>query len=61
MKLIQKKPDSDSDEMKYNLTKDLVLTDINQYWADDITYICLKREFVYLAVVIDVFSRKCIR
>ena len=43
-----------------NLTKDMVVTGINQYWAADITYIRLAREFVYLAVIIDVFSRKCI-
>jgi transposase InsO family protein len=39
---------------------DLVVTGINQVWAADITYIRLVREFVYLAVIIDVFSRKCI-
>lgn len=43
-----------------NLTKDMAVTGINQYWAADITYIRLAREFVYLAVIIDVFSRKCI-
>ncbi len=43
-----------------NLTKDLVVMGINQYWAADITYIRLGQEFVYLAVIIDVFSRKCI-
>lgn len=43
-----------------NLTKDMVVTGINQYWAADITYIRLVREFIYLAVIIDVFSRKCI-
>jgi len=30
-----------------NLTKGLLLTDINQYWAADITYIRLKQEFMY--------------
>lgn len=43
-----------------NLTKDMVITGINQYWAADITYIRLAKEFVYLAAIIDVFSRKCI-
>ncbi len=43
-----------------NLAKDIVITGINQLWAADITYIRLVREFVYLAVIIDVFSRKCI-
>lgn len=43
-----------------NLTKDMEITGINQYWAADITYIRLRQEFIYLAVVIDVYSRKCI-
>ena len=43
-----------------NLARDLVKTGINQLWAADITYIRLEREFIYLAVIIDVFSRKCI-
>ncbi len=37
-----------------NLARDLEITDINQLWAADITYIRLVREFVYLAVIIDV-------
>ena len=32
----------------------------NQLWVADITYIRLAREFVYLAVVLDVFSRKVV-
>ncbi len=43
-----------------NLAKDLEVTGLNQLWVADITYIRLVSEFVYLAVVIDVFSRKCI-
>lgn len=43
-----------------NLTKDIVLTGINQLWVSDITYVHLLHECVYLAVIIDVFSRKCI-
>ena len=43
-----------------NLARDLVVIGINQLWAADITYIRLEREFIYLAVIIDVFSRKCI-
>jgi transposase InsO family protein len=34
------------------------LTGINQLWVADITYIRLKTEFVYLAVIFDGFSRK---
>jgi putative transposase len=43
-----------------NLAKDMVLSDINQLWVADITYIRLEVEFVYLAVVLDGFSRSCI-
>ena len=43
-----------------NLAKDMVLTGINQLWIADITYIRLEMEFVYLAVLLDAFSRSCI-
>ncbi len=43
-----------------NLIKDLEITRLNQVWASDITYIRLPREFIYLAVVLDLFSRRCI-
>jgi putative transposase len=43
-----------------NLARDLVLTDINQLWVADITYIRLPREFIYLAAVLDAYSRRCI-
>ena len=43
-----------------NLTIELVLTGLNQLWVADITYIRLETEFVYLAVVIDAFSRRVI-
>jgi transposase InsO family protein len=33
---------------------------MNQVWASDITYIRLSEEFVYLAVILDLFSRRCI-
>src|SRR5258708_15984198 len=38
----------------------MVFTGINQLWVADITYIRLETEFVYLAVVIDAFSRRVI-
>jgi putative transposase len=41
-----------------NLTTDLKLTGINQLWVSDITYIRLRERFVYLAVVLDAYSRK---
>ena len=43
-----------------NLTRELVLSNINQLWVADITYIRLLREFIYLAVLLDAFSRRCI-
>jgi|HubBroStandDraft_6_1064221.scaffolds.fasta_scaffold170735_2 putative transposase len=43
-----------------NLAKRMELTAINQLWVADITYIRLRTEFVYLAVVIDRFSRRVI-
>lgn len=43
-----------------NLVQDLVVTHPEQVWVADITYIRLKSEFVYLAVIMDVFTR-CIR
>jgi len=43
-----------------NLTRDLVLSNINQLWVADITYIRLRREFIYLAVLLDAYSRRCI-
>jgi putative transposase len=43
-----------------NLAKDMRLTGINQLWVADITYIRLAVEFVYLAVIVDAFSRSCV-
>ena len=43
-----------------NLARELVLSNINQLWVADITYIRLRREFIYLAVLLDAFSRRCI-
>ena len=43
-----------------NLARDLALSNINQLWVADITYIRLLREFIYLAVLLDAFSRRCI-
>jgi putative transposase len=40
-----------------NLVGDLEITRPNQVWVADITYIRLRREFVYLAVIMDVFTR----
>ena len=37
-----------------------MLTDINQLWVGDITYIRLRQEFIYLAALLDAYSRRCI-
>jgi putative transposase len=43
-----------------NLAKDIELTGLDQLWRADITYIRLETEFVYLAVVLDAYSRRVI-
>ena len=43
-----------------NLARDLVLTGVDQLWRADITYIRLREEFVFLAVILDAFSRRVI-
>lgn len=43
-----------------NLAGEMTLTGIDQLWVADITYIRLETEFVYLAVVLDAFSRRVI-
>ena len=53
--------DSNHDRAVYaNLVPGLNLTGVNQLWVSDITYIRLAREWVYLAVVLDAYSRRCI-
>lgn len=43
-----------------NLIKGLEITGIDQVWLSDITYIRILTGFVYLAVILDVFSRKVV-
>jgi len=53
--------DSKHDRPVYpNLAANLVLTGINQLWVADITYIRLELEFVFLAVILDAYSRRVI-
>jgi putative transposase len=53
--------DSDHDFVVYpNLAEHLIVSDVNQLWVSDITYIRLAAEFVYLAVVLDAFSRRAV-
>jgi len=41
-----------------NLARTMTLTGLDQLWVADITYIRLELEFVYLAVILDAFSRR---
>ena len=43
-----------------NLIKELVVDTINQVWLADITYIRIRHGFVYLAAILDAFSRRVI-
>jgi transposase InsO family protein len=43
-----------------NLARQMELTRIDQLWVADITYIRLEVEFVYLAVVLDAYSRRVV-
>lgn len=50
--------DSNHDLRVYpNLARRCALTAVNQLWVADITYIRLEEEFVYLAVILDAYSR----
>jgi putative transposase len=53
--------DSDHEfEVYLNLASRMKLTGMNQLWVADITYVRLQKEFVYLAVILDAFSRKVV-
>jgi transposase InsO family protein len=43
-----------------NLLVDLEITAPNQVWVADITYIHLREEFIFLAVILDAFSRRVV-
>jgi transposase InsO family protein len=47
-------------EVHLNLARRMTPTGINQLWVADITYLRLQGEFVYLAVILDAFSRKVV-
>jgi transposase InsO family protein len=50
--------DSRHDLPRYpNLIKEMEIAHINQVWVADITYIRLGRRFLYLAVILDAYSR----
>lgn len=53
--------DSNHDELVHpNLLPEMQVTDVNQVWVADLTYIRVAAGFVYLASVLDVYSRKAI-
>ena len=43
-----------------NLARQMMLTNVDQLWVADITYIRLREEFVFLAVILDAYSRRLI-
>src|SRR5437879_5765568 len=43
-----------------NLAKELVPTNLNQLWVADITYIAIATGFVYLAAILDAWSRRVV-
>jgi putative transposase len=43
-----------------NLARSITPTAVNQLWVADITYIRLRAEFIYLAVILDAFSRRVV-
>src|SRR5256885_16103686 len=47
-------------EVYLNLASRMKLTGVNQLLLADITYIRLHREFVFLAVILDAYSRKVV-
>ena len=54
----RKTTNSEHDFSRYpNLVQDLEIVRPDQVWVSDITYIRLRYEFVYLAVIMDVFTR----
>jgi len=60
-KFVAATTDSNHNQRVYpNLAGSMELTGIDQLWIADITYIRLEMEFIYLAVVLDAFSRRVI-
>jgi putative transposase len=51
---------SHSRKVYLNLAGRMVLTGMDQLWIADITYIRLRDEFVYVAVILDAYSRRVI-
>jgi len=51
---------NDALEVHLNLSRRMRLNSVDQLWVADITYIRLQAEFVYLAVILDFYSRKVV-
>lgn len=55
---------TDSDHPYYliypNIYQQVTITGVDQVWMGDITYIRVQREFVYLAVILDAYSRSIV-
>jgi putative transposase len=43
-----------------NIARGMQLTGLDQLWVADITYVHMREEFAYLAIVLDAFSRRVI-
>ena len=53
--------DSDHDQPIFpNLAKDIVVNGANQLWVADITYVAIATGFVYVAVILDAWSRRVV-
>ena len=53
--------DSDHDQPIFrNLAKDKVVNGANQLWVADITYVAVAAGFVYVAVILDAWSRRVV-
>jgi putative transposase len=53
--------DSDHELLVHlNLARRMQLSGINQLWVADITFVRLQQEFVYVAVILDAYSRKVV-
>lgn len=46
--------------IKPYLLRNLKITHANQVWCTDITYIPMKKGFMYMTAIIDVYSRKIV-
>ena len=53
--------DSDHDEPIFpNRAKDMIVDDPNQLWVADIKYVAILTSFVYVAVILDAWSRRVV-